>query len=60
MNGAFTSTQNNSVLVDREMASELISWNNVFITLKESWFLLLALFGYFALKTYNDYLDREE
>jgi hypothetical protein len=38
----------------------MVSWNNVSITLRESWFVLVALLAYLLLKSYNDFLDREE
>ncbi len=38
----------------------MVSLNNVSITLRESWFVLVALLAYLLLKSYNDFLDREE
>lgn len=61
MNGAFSVSQNTPAEVDREeYPNDFLSINHVIITLRESWFLLVAFGAYLGLKTYNDYLDREE
>lgn len=61
MNGVFSGDSNAPAIVDREgYQNDLLSMSNVYITLRESWFLFVAFAAYLGLKTYNDYLDREE
>ena len=51
MNGAFSSdNRHNAVLVDRSVAEEMISWNNLRTTVSESWFLFVALGFYIVLR----------
>jgi len=61
MNGAFSSNNpHNAVLVDRSVADEMFSWNNLRVTISEAWFLFVALGVYIVLRQINNYLDAEE
>ena len=59
MNGAF-SGQNTGEVVDRSYTQELVGWNNLTATLRESWFAILAIIVYLCLSEYNKRLDAEE
>lgn len=59
MNGVF-SGQNNDELVDRSFAQDLMGWNNITATLRESWFAILAIIVYLCSSEYNKRLDAEE
>jgi hypothetical protein len=59
MNGVFTG-QHEGAVIDRELTRELVSWNNLVATIRESWFAFVALFAYLLLRSYNHRLDLEE
>ena len=60
MNGLFTGTTHEGVVVDRQFNSEFASWNNLILTLKESWFMIVAFAAYLLMAEYNRRLDEEE
>ena len=59
MNGVFSS-QNTGEIVDRSFTQELMGWNNLVATLRESWFAIVALIVYLCLSEYNKRLDADE
>lgn len=59
MNGIF-SGQNSSAIIDRSLIHELVSWDNVIVTLRESWFAIVAFILYLCLSEYNKRLDADE
>jgi large-conductance mechanosensitive channel len=59
MNGVF-SGQNTGEIVDRSFTQELMGWNNLVATLRESWFAIVALIVYLCLSEYNKRLDADE
>ena len=59
-NGLFTSSGNEGVVIVTEFNSEFASWNNVMLTIKESWFMILAFVAYLLLSEYNRKLDEDE
>jgi len=62
MNGLFTGSaiSNEGALVDRSMISDMASWNNLIVTIRESWFAIVAIIAYLCLNEYNKRLDLEE
>lgn len=42
------------------MAHEMASWSNISITLRESWFAIVAIIIYLCLAEYNKRLDADE
>jgi len=60
MNGLFTGQTSEGAVVERTFTPELIGWNNLILTLKESWFAFVAFFAYLLLNRYNNMLDEEE
>jgi hypothetical protein len=59
MNGFFSASSGGAIF-ERDTVQELMGWNNIMLTLRESWFVFVALIGYLILKSINDYLDRHE
>lgn len=59
MNGFF-SGNTGGALIDRDTVTELMGWNNFILTIRESWIVFVALFGYLIMKSVNDYLDKHE
>lgn len=60
MNGLITGETQEGVVVDRSFNYEIASWSNVIMTLKESWFMIVALVAYLLMSEYNRRLDEEE
>lgn len=60
MNGLFTGTNHEGVVIQREYDPEFASWNNVVMTIKESWFMIVALVAYLLMSEYNRRLDEDE
>ena len=58
--GLFTSTNHEGVVVERNHNAEFASWNNLMLTIKESWFMILAFVAYLLLSEYNRRLDEDE
>ena len=59
MNGFFEKS-NDFQIIDTELWGEMFGWRNLIITLKESWFMFVAIAAYLLLKRYNDKLDQED
>jgi hypothetical protein len=60
MNGVFSGQNSGGEIVDRSFTHELMGWNNLVTTLRESWFAILAIIVYLILSEYNKRLDAEE
>jgi hypothetical protein len=62
MNGLFSgeATSDEGVLIDRSMISEMASMDHIILTLRESWFAIVAIIVYLCLNEYNKRLDQEE
>ena len=60
MNGLITGETHEGVVVERSFNSEFATWSNVMLTLKESWFMIVALVAYLLMSEYNRRLDEEE
>jgi len=60
MNGLITGTNHEGVVVERSITPELASWNNIILTVRESWFMIVALVAYLLMSEYNRRLDEEE
>ena len=60
MNGLITGETHEGVVVDRSFNTEFASWSNLMLTLKESWFMIVALVAYLLMAEYNRRLDEEE
>ena len=60
MNGLITGETHEGVVVDRSFNTEFVSWSNLMLTLKESWFMIVALVAYLLMAEYNRRLDEEE
>lgn len=60
MNGLLTGTNQEGVVVERSITPELATWNNIIMTVRESWFMIVALIAYLLMSEYNRRLDEEE
>jgi len=60
MNGVFSGQNTAGEIVDRSFTQELMGWNNLVTTLRESWFAIVAIIVYLILSEYNKRLDAEE
>ncbi len=59
-NGLFTRSGHEGVVIETQFNGEFATWNNVMLTIKESWFMILAFVAYLLLSEYNRRLDEDE